>query len=381
MVSMMPVVTIVYKSLPLYRIPFFEALRPYLCARGVELRLIYGQPAREDQQKQDTGQIAWGQLIHNCIVRVGSRDLYWQPCLHLLKESNLIIVEQASKLLLNYVLLGKQWLGGPKLAMWGHGRNFKNHSASSIGEAAKRQISRRVHWWFAYNESSAAEVQKLGFPEERITIVQNTVDTTQLCKKKSATSKPELSALRAALDISGTNVAIFAGGLYAEKRVDFLVRAAHEIRRRVPDFELLVVGAGPHTHIVQNAAKGAQWIRYLGPMFDDDKVPFFMLSKVMLLPGLVGLGVIDSFALEVPLVTIDLPYHSPEIEYLENGVNGLKLEAGTSPQEYAQVVASLLQDDALRARIQRGCGVAAKKYTMEAMLERFAEGVIMALSP
>ena len=374
------VTTIIYKSLPKYRIPFFEALRPYLNSKGIELRLIYGQPSHEEQQKGDTGHIEWGHMIHNRIFKFGPQNLYWQPCFQLLKGTDLIIVEQASKLLLNYALLAKQWLGGPKLGMWGHGRNFKVHSASLLGEAAKRQISRRVHWWFAYNNMSSIEVRRLGFPEGRITIVQNTIDTGDLYKKKSNTSEAELSSLRSMLGINSNNVAIYAGGMYAEKRIGFLLETALEIRRQVSNFHLLVIGAGPDAHIIQNAAKREGWIHFLGPQFNGNKVPFFMLSKVMLLPGLVGLAVIDSFTLEVPLVTIDLPYHSPEIEYLGNGKNGLKLEADTNPKEYAQVVVSLLNDETLRAKLIKGCRLSAKKYTLEKMVKRFARGVVKALN-
>ena len=48
-----------------------------------------------------------------------------------------------------------------------------------------------------------------------------------------------------------------------------------------------------------------------------------------LLPGAVGLGVLDSFAFDVPLVTVDLPYHGPEIDYVRDGENGVKLPAQT----------------------------------------------------
>jgi len=374
------VATVIYKTLPVYRIPFFEALRPHLRSRGVELRLIYGQPPPGEAMKQDTGHIAWAQPVRNRIFIVGSRKLYWQPCLSLLKDSDLVIVEQASKLLINYVLLAKQRLGKTKVAMWGHGRNFMENSASSIGELVKRLISRRAHWWFAYNESSAAVVRDLGFPAHRITVVQNTIDTELLQKKKAATTTLDIEVLRRDLNLRSVNVGIFVGGLYAEKRIEFLLQAAREIRKRVPDFELLVVGAGPQADIVRKAAHKAPWIHYIGPKFNEESVPFLMLSKVMLLPGAVGLAVIDSFVVEVPLVTVDGSSHGPEIEYLVHGINGLKLDRDTSPEDYAQAVVGLLKQDRIRSSLQEGCRIAAEKYTLSAMVERFTEGVIRALS-
>jgi glycosyltransferase involved in cell wall biosynthesis len=97
------------------------------------------------------------------------------------------------------------------------------------------------------------------------------------------------------------------------------------------------------------------------------------------MPGVVGLTVIDSFALEVPMVTVDLPGHGPEIDYLTHGVNGIMLPTGTTPKEYAQAVHDLLADDALHERLQDGCRQGAQTYTIEKMVERFATGVLAAI--
>jgi glycosyltransferase involved in cell wall biosynthesis len=375
-----PVVTVIYRWLPYYRIPFYEAFRAELDRRGVTLRLIYGQPTADEATKQDTGSISWGHAIESRVIRVGARSLLWQPCASLTHGSDLVIVEQASKLLLNYVLFARQWMGGPKVAFWGHGRNFQQHGASRLGEAVKRVVSRWPHWWFAYTEGSAEIVRGLAYPADRITVVQNAIDTTALRKRRASVDDEVLSALRSRWGIRSQNVAIYSGGLYAEKRVQFLLEAAHALRRRLPDFELIVLGAGPDQRLVEEAATENAWIHYPGPCFGSEKAAYFGLSRVMLMPGLVGLAVVDAFALEVPLVTVDLPYHSPEIEYLHHGENGLRLPVDTDPEGYAAAVAGLFSDGAQLERLRAGCRSAANVYTLEAMVGRFADGVIEALS-
>ncbi|PKN64370.1 MAG: group 1 glycosyl transferase [Deltaproteobacteria bacterium HGW-Deltaproteobacteria-15] len=375
----MDIVTVVYKTLPKYRIPFYEALRSYLLERRVELRLIYGDPIPEKAMKKDTGHITWGRHVPNRVLKLGSRHLFWQPCLHLLEDSQLIIVEQASKLLLNYLLLARQRLGGPKVAFWGHGKNFQTPSASTIGEMLKSRFSTMGHWWFTYTEAGARIVAGLGFPRERITVVQNTVDTASLKCKQAETTNEQLESLKKALMLKTDNVAIYTGGLYPYKRLEFLIDASHRIRRAIPDFELLIIGAGVQEHLVKKASMEFPWLHYLGPKFGDEKVPFFMLSKLLLVPGLVGLIIADSFVLEVPLITTDVPYHSPEIEYLQQGVNGILLKPETTPEMYAQSVVSLLLDEHERSRLKLGCRIAAAEFTLENMVHRFAEGVLQAL--
>jgi glycosyltransferase involved in cell wall biosynthesis len=46
---------------------------------------------------------------------------------------------------------------------------------------------------------------------------------------------------------------------------------------------------------------------------------------------------------------------------------------------YAAQVANLLKDDKAREKLEAGCRAAREKYTVQAMAERFAEGVIDAL--
>lgn len=375
-----PVVSVVLKSLPHYRIPFFEAIRPRLAAEGVDFRLIYGLPAAPEAARRDTGRIEWGTEVESRILDLGRHQVYWQPCLPLLVDTELIVVEQASKLLLNYVLLTKQQTGGPKLAYWDHGRNLQEDNASRLGEALKRYTSTRVHWWFAYTEGSARIVENLGYPRDRITVVQNTIDTEFLLRERARISREDVTRLRSHLGIEGRNVAIFAGSLYAGKDIPFLLSAARHARRILPDFELIVLGDGPEAQALVKAAAEHRWLHYVGPVFGAEKVRYFSLADVTLLPGVVGLGIVDSFVFGTPMVTIDRRGHGPEIEYLVNGENGIIVEATATPDAYAERVVALFRDDALSSRLRVGCEAARTRYTMAEMVNRFTKGTLRALS-
>lgn len=376
-----PKVAVVYRSLPQYRRRFYELLRERLDELGVEFVLVYGQPGRNDAAKLDTVELPWAYKIRNRVINLGSREVYWQPCLRLLRDVDLVIVEQASKLLVNYVLFGYHLLGRKRLAFWGHGKNFQQRRTSDLAETVKRWMSRRVHWWFAYNNLSANVVTAMGYPEDRITVVQNAIDTRSLIRARSEGDAERLDAIRDELGVEGSNVCIYTGAMYAEKRMDLLLEACVLIKKDVPDFETVFVGAGPDDHLVKEAAEKHKWIHYVGPKFDEEKVPYFMLSKLLLMPAAVGLAVLDAFALEVPLVTTDGPFHGPEIEYLVDGANGVCLPNPDDPVAYAAAVARLLQDDTKREKLVAGCRESANLYTVEEMVEKFASGVLGALRP
>jgi glycosyltransferase involved in cell wall biosynthesis len=376
-----PQVTFVCKSLPQYRVPFFERLRGALEESGVRLEVIYGQAESDEQRIVRTAHLDWGHQIENRHFRWGPRYLCWQPCLPLLRGASLVIVEQATKLLLNYILLGRQLAGGTPMAFWGHGQDFQAGPGRHPSEGAKRVLSRRPHWWFAYTERSASIVRALPYPGERITVVQNAIDTGDLQRGIAGLRPEAVASFRARSGIRGERVAIFVGGLYGEKRIGFLLEAARRLRARLPEFELVILGAGPEAALVERAAEAEPWIHYPGPVHGSEKLFYYRVSSVTLMPGVVGLGLLDAFAVECPLVTVDLPGHGPEIDYLSDGENGLRLPAGTDPDGYAVAVARLLSDTPRLDHLRAGGRAAAKVYTLDAMVTRFTEGVLRALGP
>jgi hypothetical protein len=100
---------------------------------------------------------------------------------------------------------------------------------------------------------------------------------------------------------------------------------------------------------------------------------------VTLMPFVVGLSVLDAFALEVPLVTTDAPGHGPEADYLVNDVNSVVVGEAGGPAAYAAATTALLRDADRLRDLRQGCSVAASRYTIEDMAARFAAGILAAL--
>jgi glycosyltransferase involved in cell wall biosynthesis len=375
-----PTVAVVFRYVHHYRREFYERVRALLDEHGVDFLLVAGQPGPLERPKRDAVRLPWAIPICNRYWRVGQRELCWQPCLRLVWGADLVIVEQAAKLLANYALLAGRHVGGPRVALWGHGRNVQPHRASALAEAVKRVLSRHVDWWFAYNATSVGVVRDLGYPPERITCVQNAVDTRSMSAARDALSDEDVAAVRRDLQLEGEHVGVFAGALYDDKRLAFLIAAADRVRQSLPDFELLVIGSGPDEGLVRRAAASRPWLHVLGPLYGLHKVRAMATAQALLLPGLVGLGILDGFALGLPLVTSRVPFHSHEIAYLVPGENGIMVEEWRDPAAYADAVVRLLTDRALLSRLSEGCRAAADTYTIEAMAEHFADGVTNALT-
>jgi glycosyltransferase involved in cell wall biosynthesis len=218
----------------------------------------------------------------------------------------------------------------------------------------------------------------MGFSQERITVVQNAIDTTHLRSELIHTSESSEDKIRLELNLSGITVGLFCGAMYREKRLRFLADACLIIRRRLPTFEMIFIGEGPDADIIHRFCSTHEWAHYVGPKYGATRIPYFKLAHAFLMPGLVGLAVLDSFALETPMITTDYAYHSPEIEYLQDGINGVKTENSTDA--FVNAVLTVLEDTSLRNSLVAGGRSSALEYTVQNMAIRFADGIESALA-
>lgn len=366
-------VTIVQRVLPHYRISFVERLNEQLAMRGIELELVYGQELPETVPRTVPLHTPWAREISNRYLTFGSAELVWQPCLPELRGSDLIIVEQSNRLLLNYWLQILRPFSRPLLGFWGHGRNMQSRHPQGLRERFKNALASHVDWWFAYTESSRDTVLRSGFPEERVTLVNNAVDDEELQRGMHACSGIEPLQMARTLGCSNGNVALFCGGLHREKRIDFLLRAAERVRALVPDFELLVVGDGPERPRIEEASRRLPWINYAGARMGESRAQYFHASKLLMMPGMVGLVIVDSFIGRCPMFTTEFPYHSPEIAYLRSSYNGCM--TADDVEIYAQAVAQHLKQPQVLDALKAGCDESARKYSLSSMVANFAGGV------
>jgi glycosyltransferase involved in cell wall biosynthesis len=291
----------------------------------------------------------------------------------MVRGTALIVVEQSTRLLVNYPLLALSGMTQGKIAFWGHGKNMQLARAVSFAERIKRVTIGKVDWWFAYTSLSAEIVASSGYPRSQITNVENATDTFELREHLSACSEREVSAVKARRGIKGNAIGLYCGAMYDLKKLPFLIDACKRIKRAIPEFSAVFVGDGPDKHIVVDAVARDDWMHYVGELFGRELAPFYRMSRALLMPGLVGLAIVDSFVANVPLFTTDLPIHSPEIAYLESGANGIM----TAPtvEAFSAAVSSYLMDAEMQKRLIEGCVRSSAHYTIENMVENVTTGI------
>ncbi|MDQ0844818.1 glycosyltransferase family 4 protein [Streptomyces sp. V1I6] len=361
---------IVQQYVPGYRVAFYEHLSLELAHRDIELTVAHGSPWGKDVRRADACALAGTVQLPQRTFRLAGRHLVWRGLGPLAHECDALVLGQSLHSLENYPALLRR--GGPPVGLWGHGGTYTRAHPAPL-RAAKRALTLRARWFFAYTEQGAQHVIDQGFPEERVTTVRNAVDTRALAASRSRVSDTELSSMRSSYGLRPGRTALYVGGLDAAKRIPFLLAAAERVAHLLPGFRLLVAGDGAQRHLVEEVQRAGSPVVYVGTASDEEKARLGALADVLLVPGAVGLAAVDSFALDAPLVTTPRAAHGPEFEYLQHGRNALVVDGGLD--SYAEAVTDLLTRSALLDRLRSACRTDAELYTVELMAQRFADGV------
>ncbi|MFF8375722.1 glycosyltransferase family 4 protein [Streptomyces sp. NPDC015661] len=314
--------------------------------------------------KQRSAWVAGRPLVHK---RLGA----------LAHSADVVVVDQSLRNMELYPLLLRQLTGrGPAVAMWDHGRTY-TRPQSGLEQSLKYCLTRRARWFFSYTAGGARAVTEHRFPRQRVTVVQNAVDTKALGDAYRSVTEDQSAELRRTYGLTAGRTGLFVGALSSGKRIPFLIEAAERIADRLPGFRLLVAGTGQEQQIIDAAAARRPVVVPVGQAFGDRKALLGAVSDVMLMPGLVGLCAVDSFVLQTPIVTTAWPWHAPEFEYLEHGRNALV--APDDPGQYADAVAALLSGPERLDALREECRRDARRYTVEEMSRRFADGLVQLL--
>lgn len=367
-------VVVVQRVLTQYRVEFFDRLKAELESREINLELIIGDYHAFEKSKSDQASLRWATSIDNISLKVLGSRLIWQPCLKYLRNADLVIVEQANVNLVNYWLMLLRPFKKRRLAFWGHGENLQI-GTQSWKNRFKRKYINYCDWWFAYTKKVHDYLSSHGFPSEKITIVQNAIDSKQLREEYVQINLEECESLKKNLRLNDTNnIGIYCGALYKEKRIEFLLEASLRVKKSIKDFHLIILGGGKEQCIVERAANQYEWIHYVGPVFGNSKLKYFKISSVLLMPGAIGLIALDSFITETPIITTKNNIHGPEYEYLIHEWNAIIAE--NQLEEFSNEIIRLLQNKDYLKTITRNALECAGKYTLEQMVGNFTEGIV-----
>ncbi|WP_295835789.1 glycosyltransferase family 4 protein [uncultured Microbacterium sp.] len=363
-------VVIVQEYVPHYRAPLFEQMVERGRARGIEIVIAAGKPSGTLAARSDGVDLSSQRSIPQLELNLAGRRLTVRKLTRVLADADFVVLEQARRNLDAYVLLGRRRRRFP-IALWGHGRDY-TQDVGALSERLRSWLTSRADWFFAYTEGGKKAVTAEGYPRERVSVLNNAVDTSELLEGVRNLTEHEKAEFGAQHDLTDAT-ALYLGGLDESKRLDFLFESAAAVHAKVPEFRLLIAGSGERESDVAAFAAHHSWCVYLGPIQGKKKWTALARSQALLIPGRVGLVAVDSFAAGVPIVTTDWPWHAPEFEYLVPGVNAIV--TGDSIDMYADGVLRIFTDHPMRERLKQEALGLARTYSIEKMAERYIDGI------
>jgi glycosyltransferase involved in cell wall biosynthesis len=170
----------------------------------------------------------------------------------------------------------------------------------------------------------------------------------------------EPERLRERLDIpAGAPVVLYCGTFEPYQGLSYVMDAAPEIRREIPETRILLVGGRPHQ--LRATGNGGEGIVRVPQQPRGRLSAFLSLADVLVSPRAYGnnfpLKIFDYLASGRPIVATDSPMHRAVLN------ETLALLVEPSPMGIARGVVALLRDPDRRAAL----GGAAKRYAEEAL--------------
>jgi glycosyltransferase involved in cell wall biosynthesis len=371
-------ITILQHRLLHYRENLFSRLNEKCTSLNIDFHLVHGQASRAERLKKDEGYLPWATRVRNLYYRIGNKDLLWQPLPKDLLDSDLFIVMQENKIISNYPILFKRLLRNQLVAYWGHGVNFQSNYPKGFREKWKRFLVNKVDWWFAYTDSTVKILTDSGYPAERITCLDNTIDTDRFRQDILNIPDDAINKILNEHELDDNSIiALFCGSLYKEKKINFLLQAADLVYDEIKDFRLIFIGDGPEANELMESLKTRPWAKWVGAKRGKEKAAYYKISKLVLNPGAIGLNILDSFCAGLPMFSTTSAKHGPEIAYLKNNVNGFITNSNT--EEFSSAIIGMLRDPIQYNKISSNAYDSSQYYSIENMTDKFTNGILQCL--
>ena len=182
---------------------------------------------------------------------------------------------------------------------------------------------------------------------------------------------PEARSVSMRERLGGGPLVMFVGRISAEKSVERCFPIMEEVRKRVPGARIAFVGEGPLYDEVRSSAP--DWAVFTGYLSGAELAAAYASGDVLLFPSTtetLGFAALESFASGLPVVAANaggLPF------VIDDGETGILVDPDAPETTWADEIARVLQDDALRTRLSTAARAEAQRWTWRASSEQVVD--------
>lgn len=159
---------------------------------------------------------------------------------------------------------------------------------------------------------------------------------------------------------------VAVGRLMPSKKFDDLIATMIEVRREVPDVELVIVGDGYERPALEQQvadADATEWIRLAGRVSDEELLSLYrsawLVASASIAEGW-GMTLTEAAACGTPSVATDIAGHRDSVSPDRSGI------LARDPRGLRSAITSVLTDVELRAKLSEGALEHAAEFTWQA---------------
>lgn len=349
-------IIVLQTTVPFYRVPFFRLLKK--SALGGQIEIHCGLDYWDDTTKLWQSRDLEVEIIRNqfffrktLLFQVG---LFWQRV-----NSSLSICELNPRVISTWLLVLSRRVLRRDTVFWGHAFPRSGHTAKSLW--IRKLMCNFGTGIIAYN-ANEAEAFKQRHPSKPVFAAPNALYESREIYHAAGSGK----------DI------VFVGRCTEEKDPMTLLRAFHLVQSRLGESKLHIVGKGPLLKEMEdfilscNLSERVILHNEISDLESLRQIYFKCFTSVV--PGFVGLSLVQSLGFGVPAIISTHKMHAPEV-YSANEGNSIFFEVGNVNDLAKSLIemwdkreSSYFDGERISREIQ-------SNYSMEDMVQGFSEAL------
>jgi glycosyltransferase involved in cell wall biosynthesis len=240
----------------------------------------------------------------------------------------------------------------------------------------------RINWWklfenfLMYTEKDVERLFELGFINKNINNINNGLNQNIIRTNIANWNEYQLLEFKSLHNIKSNNIIISSGRLNKVNNIYMAYDAVKLLKEEISDILWIIIGDGSETKNLQNLINEDNLndnIVLLGEIYDEElKSPWFLISKIFIHPGPIGLSLFNAFGYSLPVVTHNnCRYHGPEFGMFKNGKTGYLFEYQNA-KDFSIKISDLLHNSKdIDIMGSNACRIVTEMYNTDQMAARF----------
>lgn len=250
--------------------------------------------------------------------------LQWYPWFHIFRNYDIIVVDGNLRHLFLAIFSTICKFFGKKVIIW-------SNVYSAGGNSFLQRM--RIFWWkyftyfLMYTEKDKEILLQKHFKNKIIVSINNGLNQNLIEEAKMKWNNKELEKFKKENNIFSNNIIISSGRVNAVHQHIVALKALELVKSEISDVLWVVIGSGNELQNLKDKSKELNLednIVFLGEVYDETiKAPWFLISKILIHPGYIGLSIFNSFGYGLPVITHNnINNHSPEFYLFQENKTG-----------------------------------------------------------